>query len=485
MEGITMFKVKMKSIIGLMLATALISVMGMTACSSSGGDDGGTPASASAVSIGTMTKGSVIVNGVTFVEDNLTRITGDDTAKASADLQTGMTVRVRGRVNSDDVSGTAERVEIENEVRGAIEAKAGDTITVHGQTVMVDGATVFANGTPSNNLAGLAVADNVEVHGQRDAAGVIRATRVQELGAGTVDDELRGTVSGLTGNLVLGNAFNIGALTIPTTVSTAVTPTGAVIANGILVEVHLNANGQATRIHLEDGDDDFDPAEGEEFEVEGFVEGCPAGNACGSSFKVNNQQVQTSSTTRLEGGVKNDLVNDVKVEAEGHLSGGILVANKIAFKETVRIEANVTAMALDSATVLGKTVVTTSRTDLSSAGTVTVGDGVRIRGFLNNDGSITAMRVEKRSNPVDADKNILQGPVTSKDAANKKMVILGITIDASGVMSRISDDSPDDSDVAFANIDAFFAAVTPGRTIVKAKGTVSGSTISATEIEIE
>ena len=484
MEGITMFKVKMKSIIGLVLATALISVMGMTACSSSGGDNGGTPASASAVSIGTMTKGSVIVNGVTFVEDNATRITGDDTAKVSADLQSGMTVRVRGRINSDDVSGTAERVEIENEVRGAIEAKAGDTITVHSQTVLVDGGTVFANGSPSNNLAGLAVGDNVEVHGQRDVAGVIRATRVEDLGAGAVDDEVRGIVGGLSGNLALGGSFTIGALSISTNATTSVTPAGSAIVNGTLVEVHLNASGVATRIHLEDGDDEFDPAEGEEFEVEGFVSGF---TSLSSTFKVNNQTVQASSSTRFDGGLKGDLANDVKVEAEGHLSSGILVANKIAFKETVRIESNATTTG--SANLLGKTVLVTSKTEFSSNLTGTTGiaqnDGLRIRGFVNNDGSITATRVEKQSNPVDADKNILQGPVTSKNSTSKTLVILGITVNASGVMSRISDDSPDDNDVAFANIDAFFAAITEGRTIVKAKGTFSGSTISATEIEIE
>lgn len=473
-----MFKVKMKSIIGLVLATALISVMGMTACSSSGGDNGGTPASASAVSIGTMTKGSVIVNGVTFVEDNATRITGDDTAKVSADLQSGMTVRVRGRVNSDDVSGTAERVEIENEVRGALTKTGADTFTVHGQTVLVDGATVFANVA---NFAGLADTNNVEVHGQRDVAGIIRATRVERLGAGTVDDEVRGTVSGLTGNLVLGNPFNIGSLSISTNTTTSVTPPNLVIANGTLVEVHLNGT-LATRIHLEDGDDEFEAQEGEEFEVEGFVSGF---SSLSGTFKVNNQTVQASSSTRFDGGLKGDMANDVKVEAEGHLSSGILVANKIAFKETVRIESNATTTA--SANLLGKTVLVTSKTEFSSNLTGTAGiaqnDGLRIRGFVNNDGSITATRVEKQSNPVDADKNILQGPVTSKDAANKALVVLGITINVSGAASM--DDSPDESNPAFANIDAFLAAVTPGRTIVKAKGTFSGSTISATEVEIE
>lgn len=455
---------------------ALVFIVTMTACSSGGG--GGSASTTSAVSIGTMTKGSVIVNGVTF-EDNAARITGDDTAKTAADLQSGMTVRVRGRINSDDVTGTAERIEIENEVRGAIESKGADTLTVHSQTVLVDGATVFANGVPTNDFAGLSVGDNVEVHGQRDASGTIRATRVEELGAGAVDDEVRGIVSGLSGNLVLGGSFNIGALAISTSSTTSVTPAGSAIANGALVEVHLNG-AAATRIHLEDNDAEFEPGENEEFEVEGFISGFTAHPG---TFNVNNQAVQTTSSTRIEGGVNTDLANDVRVEAEGRLTNGVLVARKIAFKESVRIESNATLGG--SANMLGKTVRVTSRTEfnnLANEGAITTGDGLRIRGFVNIDGSITAMRIDKQ-NPVQADRHIIQGPVTAKDASAKTLTILGFTVSATGASSM--DDSPDDSNPAFANIDAFFSAVTAGRTIVKARGAVSGTAMTANEIEIE
>jgi len=54
--------------------------------------------------------------------------------------------------------------------------------------------------------------------------------------------------------------------------STTIVPAGATIANGSLVEVHLTGGNTATRIEVEDAEDvEFEPAEGEEVEVEGLV----------------------------------------------------------------------------------------------------------------------------------------------------------------------------------------------------------------------
>ena len=469
-EDRTMFKINMKGIVSLALTAALVGVMGLGACGKSG-DDNGTPAPApapaKAVSIGTMTKGSVIVNGVQF-EDTAANIIADDTPKVLAD---GMTVKVKGTINDDGLTGLAEKIEVDNEVRGAITVKGTDTFTVLGQTVLVDGGTFFPVG---ETFSGLVVGDNVEVHGQRDTAGVIRATRVEKQGTG-VQDEIRGMVSGKT-----ASSFAIGGLTITFGASTVMVPADAILADGDIVEVHLSGS-TATRIELEDGE--FEPGENEEFEVEGFISGF---SGVAGTFKVNDQAVQVSSSTRFDGGLKSELANDIKVEAEGKLSGGILMARKIAFKEPVRIEAN--AALAGSADLLGKTVMVTSKSEFSSnltgVAAILAGDGVRIRGFVNNDGSITATRVEKRSNAVQSDQVIIQGPVSSKDATAKTLVILGIPVSIAANASSM-DDSPDDNNVTFANIDAFLAAVSEGRTVVKAKGTFLSGSLAATELEIE
>src|SRR5262245_64856627 len=83
-----------------------------------GGGTGGTGATnSSAVSIGVMQKGSVILNGVRF-QDTTAQVTLDDTPKTSAALQDGMVVKVQGTVSGDGINGTAQRVKALIEVRG-------------------------------------------------------------------------------------------------------------------------------------------------------------------------------------------------------------------------------------------------------------------------------------------------------------------------------------------------------------------------------
>jgi len=454
-------------------AAMLAVVIAIAGCGSGGGDNGAS-APAAAVSIGTMAKGSVIVNGVRF-EDSGAAISADDTAKLPAFLEDGMTVKVKGTINGDGLTGTAEKIEVENEVRGPISSKGADSLIVLGQTVVVDGATVFDNVA---NFAALNAGAEVEVHGQRDANNVIRATRVELLGAGA-EDELKGVVSEKD---VVPSTFKIGGLLISYDAATAILPAGATFGNGDIIEVHLSG-ALATRIEVEDVEDaDFDPAEGLEFEVEGFVSGF-SGHP--GSFLVNNQQVRTLSGTRFEGGIPADLANNMKVEAEGHMTGGILAAEKITFKDTVRMETNAEtasgAAKPTSLAALGKTVVIATTTELNNISLpIAAGAGVKVRGFLNDDGSITATRIDS-TNAVNPDRHILQGPVSSFDNGARTMIILGITINAATVEADEIEDANDN----LISLGQFFASLTVDRTIVKTRGAFAGGAISANKIEIE
>ena len=459
------------------VGAAVAAVFALSAC---GGGGGGTPGATSApvVSTGTMTKGSVIVNGVRF-EDTLANIHPDDTGKVflPSDLKDGMTVKVRGEINDDRVTGRALEIEVENEVRGTVTAVGTDSFTVLGQTVFVDGGTVFANVAGIGGL--VAGTSAVEVHGQRDAAGNIRATRVELLaGPGAVVDEVRGVVAGKDASPGPGT-FSIGGGTFTYDAGTVIVG-GVAFNNGDLVEIHLDAGTtRANRIELEDAEDaEFEPAEGEEFEVEGFVTGL-----AGNTFSVNGQAVSLKAGTRFEAGLPADLANDVRVEAEGHMVAGVLVADKITFKDSVRMETNATAASATSVTAFGKTVFITGTTDTSGATLpITAGTGVRIRAFLNNDNTtFTATRIDTLSGPVAADQQILQGTVSSFNAAARTLVIFGLTVDASGVpASEVQND--DDVIITF---DQFFGAITLNRTFVKARGSFSGSTLTANKIELE
>ena len=99
------------------IGTAVAAVFALSACGGGGGSAGVT--SAPVVSTGTMTKGSVIVNGVRFTAGAGAAIRVDDNPNSTeAELRDGMEVKVKGRINDDRITGQFEKVEAEPRVRG-------------------------------------------------------------------------------------------------------------------------------------------------------------------------------------------------------------------------------------------------------------------------------------------------------------------------------------------------------------------------------
>ncbi|HET8733957.1 MAG TPA: DUF5666 domain-containing protein, partial [Anaeromyxobacteraceae bacterium] len=161
-------------------------------------------------------------------------------------------------------------------------------------------------------------------------------------------------------------------------------------------------------------------------------------------------------------------------------------ARKDSFRPTVRIQGTPSgaASAADgtgSFQVLGITVRVDALTEWSSSGgstlsLATLGTGpVRVRGQLARDGkSVVATRVDGTGD----DRPILQGPVSSKDAAARTLVVLGVTIQAT-----------DRTELSGTTIAAFLDAVVPGTTVVKARGkdaaAFAGATLVADQLEIE
>ncbi len=282
----------------------------------------GAPVSTPLISTGTMMKGSAIVNGIRF-DDTLANITADDIAKNAAFLQSGMTVKIKGSRNDDRLTGVANEIHVENAARGAILLKFADSFLVVGQTVFVDGGTIFAN------VAGfdaLLAGDNVEVYGLRNAAGAIRATRVERLAAAGVD-EVRGTITSKFGSS-LSTSITIGTGSFNVDETTTVLPAGTPFDVGTLIEIRLTGL-HIDQLKVEDAyDAAFKPSEGGEFEVEGFITGF---TGLAGTFFVDGQTVDAAGA-RLVGGLAADLGNDVKVEAEGHLIGAVLVADMIEIK---------------------------------------------------------------------------------------------------------------------------------------------------------
>lgn len=480
----------MKNKIFQMMFVALSLIL--TACGSGGGgggsdagsgNGGGAVAGQDMVVSGTMTKGSVIVNGIRFTVASGASIVIDDNPGTETGLDNGMQVHVRGRVNEDRVTGEADMIEAENEVQGVVTAKNivanPDFIIVLGQTVFFDDLTVFANDGGLKSDAITAGTTVVEVHGQRDANGNIHATRIEiKTGANAAEAELKGTITNLT-----ATTFTIGIQTV-NFASGVIIPAGAALANGNLVEVKGTLSAgiiEAARVELEDVEDaEFQPAEGEDFAIEGFIAGFTAHPG---TFKVGAASVTTTSATEFRNGSSADLANGVAVEAEGTVSGGALQAGEIKFsRKVIRIITDDLTIDFVSGFIamMGKTVAITDLTQNTEVTDATA--RVEMRGYIDSTGSIIASEI-KDAGTSQGNKDILQAELEAENEAGSTLTLLGITANVNAAEFQ----NDDGSGMSKAE---FFAAVTPktstsGGTIVKVKGTFSGSTITAEEAEIE
>jgi hypothetical protein len=442
----------------------------LSSCGGDGGSaGGGIGGTGSIVSQGIMTKGSIKLNDRTY-DASGAAIRKDDTPATEAELGDGMKVTLRGQLTGGGLTGTALQVEAEDEVQGrVVNLNAGGTppsFEVLKQTVVTDGRTVFANfsGPDPDDIFDMADDQFVEVHGLRDTANRVRATRV-ELKATAADPdpedvELKGQVSGLA-----GTTFFIGAQEVSFNPSD-VEPPGAVIGNSDFVEVEGTLAGDvlvASRVEREDLEDaEFEPDEGEDVEVEGFV---TAFTVHPGDFLVDNVPVRTLATTEFEGGSALDLRNDVRVEAEGHFFGGVLIAEKIEFKDArVRINAEATAVSATSITLLGLDVQINDLTELDATLPLTSGLFYEIEGFQDSGGTIVSEEIDDGRD----DRNILQAKVVTKDDVGKTITLLETPwrtlVDLNSVTTFEADD-----DTTLPDVNAFLALITPGQTVVKVR----------------
>jgi len=419
--------------------------------------------------MGVMTKGSTIVNGVRF-EDTTANISIDDTPKTAAALQNGMVVKIVGNVNDDGITGIAQRVKALVELRGkptSVSPLASpQSLVLHNQTVLVDDQTVYSNLAGFNAIAPTTL---IEVHGLRDGAGGIRATRIEASAAQMADstlDEIRGVVSGGSGGTnpatfsLGGQAINAGAAVIM--------PTGASYQNGSVVEVYCTqpcmSGGvfNASRLKVEDAQDTaFQPASGQRMEAEGLISGFTGhpGN-----FSVGATPVTTTGSTRFEGGIATDLANNVKVEAEGSWNATRLVANKIEFKRSViRLQGNVSAAGAAQFTmnVAGRSV--NIETDNLTSGSVPAAGSacVQVRGQRGMAATPLVVRASEISTSCgNGGRPLMQAPVEAESSTT--ITLLGFPIDVNNPL-----DTPqwqDGNGQPILTLAAFLNAVMPATT---------------------
>ena len=445
---------------------------GAFACAEAGGGSGDLAEGGmggSGISQGPITAfGSIFVNDIKWELDNADfEVDGELLGRLSDTevrdhLNVGMVVRVRGNAGTRK----ADHVFFDDEIEGPVsvideEPGLGEPgqfreLTVLGQRILIEaGVTRFfddkdpVGSQPDFGFDTIAPGDVVEISGLLDGLveqdAVLRATSVerQEGSPGPIEVELKGIVSCIED---CASSFMLGSVIVAFDVETDFSdlPGGADdLDDGTYVEVEGTLvepdRIMATEIELEDDFDD-DDVNVDEFSTTGFVNGF---TTIEEPFFVGNQKVDASGEIEFEHGNASMLENGRRIEVEGELIDGFLIADEIEFEDQeVRVHAAIESEEdldglqepeqedpsfIPSFKLLGIEirVLPSTRID-GDLDTLGVNDFLEVRGIVNTQGVITASRVVTRDNP---DRDIrLDGPVELIDETTGEFTILGVTV---------------------------------------------------------
>ena len=313
------------------MLTALSSALVLAGCGGGGG--GGSPIASggNVAPIGTGSSasgaitgfGSIIVGGVRY-DDSKASVTDDDgEGKSSGDLKMGMVVKIKGgKKSSDGLRAEANSIEIYSELLGPIDSVTNSptvrSLVILGQTVEILATTYFDDGLKFDTLV---VGNVVEVYGFiNPVTSIMTATRV-ELKVAPKVFKLQGSIRLLN---TAAKTFQIGQLVIAYT--NADLPGNLSLANGSVVRVRLATTPvTGTRNALKIRAAEYKHGDSNEAEIEGFITEFTSL----ALFKVNGLVVTTSAATKFEYPVSTMLKVGDRVEVEGSIVNGVLIAKKV------------------------------------------------------------------------------------------------------------------------------------------------------------
>lgn len=309
---------------------ALTAALGLSACGGGGGGDSGVGSGGTgSFAVGPISGfGSIIVNGIRYDDDGADVFDDDGNAAGPDALGLGMVVEVTGSAITAETTGSTARastIRFASEIVGPVETIdiAGRTLTVLGQEVRVTATTVFDGEDLPDGFGSVEVDDVLEVYGLVDASGVgtYTATRIERKG-GTVDQyRLRGLVRDAGEETFrIGNTLiAYGALNAPR------------VADGELVRVRLGIDQIGGAYPAERLRGGTRPVEDrDEAEIEGLVTSVEAGNA--RRFSIDGIPVDATNA-EFDDGSPADLAVGVRVEVEGRLEGGVLIAREVELED--------------------------------------------------------------------------------------------------------------------------------------------------------
>jgi hypothetical protein len=307
--------------------------------------------------------GSIYVNGIKFETDSASYEIDDEQLMGDSNLSVGMFVKVKGTLNADGVSGTADSVSYDDEIEGPVENITPDpangaterTFTSFGTPVVINSETVFeAEDGSAFGLDTIANGDNVEISGEY-FDGTLLAWYVEKQESGDDDYEVKGTISEFDG----ADRFTL-TLDNGTILNVTLDPAGAEIPTvGIMDTQYVEVEGtipdpgapnelRATKVEIEHADH-FD-VDDDEVEFKGTLTHNDDG-----TWTINTTMVVFGESTEYEPESLADAIADGSahgrvVEVEGHYVDGVLHVDEVEDEEDdLEFKAIVVAVVPDDA----------------------------------------------------------------------------------------------------------------------------------------
>lgn len=393
--------------------------------------------------------GSVFVNGTAFDTNNAVILVNGEPA-TEASLTEGMLVRVEGEWTGTG-TGTADRVEYRNDIRGPVQAvvnfdplAGSGTLIVLGQTVHFNRQTVFRGVTRE----AIAVGGDVAISGWFLDSGEFLASLVRRSGlfAPGGEAEVKGIIEALD---TVARSFQIGGLTVvygPSTEIEMKDDRDELLPSddGVFVEVEGTFNGNvliAGEIELEDDRNLLRASGGDDVEIEGPISSVNPGTR---TFILNGTTVQVTNSTEFDDGLReSDLLPGLQVSVEGEWdASGFLVADEIESRSAdSEVEARILSIdpGARELNVGGVRVRVTSRTlivdedddDRLSFDDLRVGDTVEVDG-IRREGSgglvfLEAIKIEREDDD-DDDEFELTGRVDAVNVSARQFTVLGLVL---------------------------------------------------------
>lgn len=196
------------------------------------------------------------------------------------------------------------------------------SIVVLGQTVDISATTFFDDGLA---FVSLKTGDVVEVYGFiNPVTNTMAATRV-ELEDTPKAFKLQGTISALN---TATKTFRIGLLVIAYT--NADIPVGLILADGKVVRVRLAITPlTGTRTALKIRTAEYEHDDSDEAEIEGYI----TAYTSNALFSINGLVVNTNAATKFDFPVGTLLRVGDRVEVEGSIVNGILMAKEVELED--------------------------------------------------------------------------------------------------------------------------------------------------------